>query len=726
MPRVEWAGRTHQAIGTMGAESTPGGPTGIIIRSVNAELDFDTDMGALGPEQARRHAQDLRAELRRHAHLYYVEARPVIADEEYDRLFARLQALEEAFPDLRTADSPTQRVGAEPQDRFETVVHAAPMLSLDSTQDAEEVRRFDERVRKALGDREPTYLLEPKLDGASIELVYEEGVLTRAVTRGNGRQGEGVTENLKTIPTVPLRLRTEERPAPPFVALRGEILMYISDFEAFNERLVESGQEPYASPRNSAAGSIRQLDSRVTASRRLDVLVYDVLAVEGVSFASDSEGVEAIRQWGFKLPERLVKAWSVDEIFAYHRAFEADRDRLDYEIDGIVIKLDDMAERVRMGSTSHHPRWALAYKFEPRKEVTRIEKIGIQVGRTGVLTPVAFLRPVVVSGVTIARASLHNREELRRKDIREGDTVRIQRAGDVIPQVVEVVDHEAERAAPFEMPAECPACGTPVYEEGPRTICPNRFGCPAQLKGRILHFGAREALDIEGLGEETANLLVDRGLVRGLADLFDLTPELLVPLEGFADKSANNLVEAIQAKKRPELRRFLLALGVPEVGVTVAGDLARHFGSLQAIRGATREALESVHGVGAKMSEVITGFFAEERNAAAIDAILARGVVPEETEPQPTDAGSDASREDMGSAVFTGTLPVSRPVAERAWKEVGGRVVGSVSKKTSFVVAGENAGSKLTKAEALDVPVLGWEEFVAKLEELGGTVTAED
>lgn len=676
------------------------------------------DPASLGFDEARMEAEALRAEVHRHAHLYHVEDRPVVSDEEYDRLFRRLQELERAWPDLVTPDSPTRRVGGEPQARFETVVHAAPMLSLDSTQDADEVRRFDERVRKVLGAEAPRYVLEPKLDGASLELVYENGVFARAVTRGNGREGEGVTENVRTIPTVPLRLRTEERPAPAFLAVRGEVMMYISDFEAFNQRLVESGQEPYASPRNSAAGSVRQLDPRITASRSLDVLVYDILAVEGAAFATDHEGVEAIRQWGFRVPERLGSADDVEGILAYHAALEGDRDRLDYEIDGVVIKLDDLAARERMGTTSHHPRWALAFKFEPRKEVTRIEKIGIQVGRTGVLTPVAFLRPVVVGGVTIARASLHNREELRRKDIREGDTVRVQRAGDVIPQVVEVVEREVDRHPPFEMPTECPACGTPTTEDGPRTICPNRFGCPAQLKGRIIHFGARSALDIEGLGEETANLFVDRGLVHGLADLFRLTVEQLLPLEGFAEKSATNLVEAIAARREPELARFLTALGIPEVGVAVARDLARHFGRFEAIRRAGREELEAVHGVGPRMSEAITAFFADPRNDAAIQALLDTGLRPVESAPAP----AAPAGEDQGAAVFTGTIPVPRSVAEAAWVAVGGRVVASVSRKTDFVVAGENAGSKLEKAEKLGVPVLTFQEFVAKVEGLGGAV----
>ena len=684
--------------------------------------DSSPDLGASAeqtsaPEDVVREVETLRAELNRHAYLYFVEARPEIGDAEYDELFRRLKALEEAYPSLDSPDSPTRRVGSEPQDRFETVEHVAQMLSLDSSEKAADVVRFDERVRRALGvGVDPVYLLEPKLDGASIELVYESGVLTRAVTRGNGREGEGVTENIRTIPTVPLTLRTEERPAPRLLALRGEVLMYISDFADFNARLAESGQEPYASPRNSAAGSIRQLDSRVTASRKLDLLVYDVLAVEGETFRSDSDGVRAIREWGFRVPERIKTATSVEEAISYHARFEAERDELDYEIDGVVIKLDDLGARRAMGSTSHHPRWAIAFKFPPRQEVTVIERIDVQVGRTGVLTPVAWLRPVVVGGVTVSRASLHNREELRRKDLREHDTVRIQRAGDVIPQVVEVIGHHDDRSPPFEMPTACPVCGTEVVEDGPRTVCPNRFECPAQLKGRIVHFGSRAALDIEGLGEETANLLVERKLVGQLADLFDIRPDQLVALEGFAERSANALVEAIHSKRAPELARFLIALGIREVGVTVARSLAESFGSFEAVRAATPQQLEAIDGIGPRMSEAITGFFADDRNTAAVDAILAKGVEPTRLEPLARDLP------DLGVVVFTGAIPVARVVAETAWRAVGGRTAGSVSRKTAFVVAGENAGSKLEKAEKLGVPVIDFDAYVERLREHGGDI----
>ena len=673
------------------------------------------------PDDVLEEIEPLRAELRRHSYLYYHEARPEISDAEYDELFRRLQALERQYPALESPDSPTKRVGAPPQARFQTVEHVAPLLSLDSSEKSEDFVRFDERVRRALGEGvTPRYILEPKLDGASIELVYEEGVLTRAVTRGNGQQGEGVTENIRTISTVPLRLRTDVRPAPALLSLRGEVLMYISDFADFNARLAEADIEPYASPRNSAAGSIRQLDSRVTASRKLDVLVYDVLAVDGTSFDSDTAGVEAIREWGFSVPERIQTVTTVDEVLAYHAAFESDRDELDYEIDGVVIKLDDLAARRAMGATSHHPRWAMALKFAPRQEVTVIEKIDIQVGRTGVLTPVAWLRPVVVGGVTVSRASLHNREELRRKDLREGDTVRIQRAGDVIPQVVEVIEHHDERAEPFEMPDRCPVCDTEVYPDGPRTVCPNRFGCSAQLKGRIIHFGSRAALDIEGLGDETANLLVDRGMVTQLAELFDVTPDQLVDLEGFGEKSASVLVDAIAATRTPDLRRFLIALGIPEVGVTVARTLAERFGSFHAIRSATIDDLVAIDGIGPRMSEAITDFFADERNAAAVDAVLARGVEPQTIEVTASDLP------DLGTAVFTGAIPVPRMVAETAWQSVGGRTSGSVSKKTAFVVAGDKAGSKLAKAQKLGVEVLDFDQFIVRLEEHGGSLEGSD
>ncbi len=680
-------------------------------------LDLDTPLEELDPDHGRALAAVLRADLRRHDHLYHVEARPEISDGEYDRRFTRLKALEARWPELVTPDSPTQRVGAEPRSELTTVAHTAPMLSLDSSQDPDEVRRFDERIRKVVEDERIEYVLEPKLDGVSIELVYEAGLLARAVTRGNGREGEDVTPNVRTIASVPLRLREEERPAPPLLAVRGEILMRLGAFEELNQRLVEGGQEPFANPRNATSGALRQLDPKVTAERPLECLAYDILLVEGATFRTDLEGIEALREWGLPTPERIELVREVEDILAYHAAFDRDRDHLDYEIDGVVIKLNDLDERVDLGATSRHPRWAMAFKFEPRKEVTRIERIAVQVGRTGVLTPVALLRPVEVGGVTVSRASLHNREELERRGIREGDLVRVQRAGDVIPQVVEVVEDPAAgaRGEPFVMPDRCPGCDAEVEVRGPFTICPNRFGCPAQLKGRIVHFGSRSGLDIEGLGSETAALLVERGLVRELADLFDLEPGQLEELPGFAEISARNLTGAIRARRRTELRRFLFGLGIPEVGVAVARDLAHHFRSFEALRAADREALEAVKGIGPRMSEGIVDFLAEEQNARAIARVLER--MEELSVPDEGPAGGPLEGQLF---VFTGGLEsMSRSAARKLVEALGARTAGSVSGSTDVVIAGEGAGSKLEKARSLGIEVLDEDAFVALLREHG-------
>ena len=674
-----------------------------------------------------REVESLREKIRSHDYLYYVEGTPEISDDAYDALFRRLRELEEAHPELVTPDSPTQRVGAEPRDDLPTIRHTAPMLSLDSSQEPEEVSRFMDRVRRGLALEEegpdPAYLLQPKLDGVSIELVYEDGVLVRGVTRGNGQQGEGVTDNVRTIASVPLRLRQEGRPAPDLLAVRGEVLMKLSAFEGLNQRLVEEGSEPYANPRNATSGALRQLDSSITAQRPLEFLAFDILAVEGDAFERDEEGVRALQSWGLPVPERVRMASSAEEVLDYHLAFARDRDELDYEIDGIVIKLDDWAGRERLGATSHHPRWALALKFEPRKEVTRIERIALQVGRTGVLTPVALLRPVEVGGVTVSRATLHNREELERKDVREGDLVRVQRAGDVIPQVVEVVPEDGrERADAFRMPERCPNCDTPLVSRGPFTLCPNRFGCAAQLKGRIVHFASRGGLDIEGLGQETAALLVERKMVVELADLFDLEVEEVAELPGFAELSASNLIEAIAERRRTELRRFLFGLGIPEVGATVARDLAAHFRTLGAIREADRETLEKVKGIGPKMSELIVEFFRDERNAAAIDEVVSRMEELSVYEPAPDE---DRGSSDIAGQtwVFTGGMEsMTRGEAKKRVEALGARATSSVSGATDVVVAGEGAGSKLEKAQELGIRILDESQFLELLGEMeGGT-----
>jgi DNA ligase (NAD+) len=680
------------------------------------DLDLDTPPEDLSREAAAELVRGLRTEVERHDRLYHAEGRPEISDAQYDRLFRRLKALEEAFPELATDTSPPRRVGAQPRGDLPTVAHTAPMLSLDSTQDADEVRRFDERMRKAMEAESVEYVLQPKLDGVSIELVYEGGRLDRAVTRGNGREGEEITPNARTIPTIPLKLRDGALPVPSSLAVRGEVLMPLGAFEALNEGLLENGAEPFANPRNATSGALRQLDSSITASRPLLCLAYDVLEVRGATFHTDVESIDALEGWGFRLPERIERARSVDEILAYHSNFQKDRDSLDYEIDGVVIKLNDLDERVDLGTTSHHPRWALAFKFEPRKEVTRVDRIAVQVGRTGVLTPVALLLPVEVGGVTVSRATLHNREEVERKDIREGDLVRVQRAGDVIPQVLEVIEEpDRSRGARFSMPDRCPNCGTPVETSGPFTLCPNRFGCSAQLKGRIVHFGSRGGLDIEGLGEETAALLVERGLVEELADLFDLTEERLRDLPGFAEKSANNLVSAIQAGRSTELPRFLYGLGIPEVGATVARDLAVHFRSFPALRGAESEELQAVPGVGPKMAEQIRAFFDNPR----IDRAVQR-VYEEMRDLSVPERAAEGGPLEGKTFVFTGTLEsMPRSRAKRLVESAGGRATSSVSGETDYVVEGPGGGSKGDKARALGVEILDEDAFLALMRESG-------
>ncbi len=668
-------------------------------------------------KQAEQRTRELHTQIRHLDYLYYVKDAPEISDEAYDELYRELADLEERHPELVTPDSPTQRVGGLALDKFPSVQHTAPMLSLDSSQEVAQLERFDERVRKA-AEGEIAYVVDPKLDGASVELVYEDGVLVRASTRGDGRTGEGITENVRTIRAAPLRLHDGKRPVPGILAVRGEVIMRVAAFEQLNERLLEQGREPFANPRNAAAGSLRQLDPQITAQRPLDLYVYDLLASEGVSMETQWEVLTALSDWGFPVNELARRARSVEEIVEYHAELHEQRDDLPYEIDGVVIKLDGIAQRDELGETSHHPRGAYAFKFPPRKEVTRVLAIAASVGRTGAVTPIAMLRPVELGGVTVSRASLHNREEVARKDIREGDRVRVQRAGDVIPQVLERVDEPGRKRKPrFRMPAKCPSCGTALIERGPFTVCPNGFECPAQLAGRIQHLAGRDALDIEGLGEETARLLVAEGLLKQLPDLFDLSAERLVELEGFAEKSAGSLVDGIaRAGSDVELHRFLVALGIPEVGVAVARDLARHFGSLGALRKASTEQLEAVPGVGPKMAEQIEGFFGDAHNRAILERL----------EDKVTVAEAEGAAADILAGlkvVFTGSLErMTRRDAKQLVESLGGRVTSSVSKETAYVVVGDSPGSKHGDAQRLGVTILAEDEFLDLLRSRGAEI----
>jgi DNA ligase (NAD+) len=692
--------------------------------AVRAKVPIARKPRPITRKDAAARIEALRGELRRHAYLYYVLDRPEISDEEYDRLYGELVRLETSHPELVTADSPTQRVGAEPRAEFTTVHHTAPMLSLEATRERGEVARFLDRVRGEAGAA-ARLVLEPKLDGASVELVYEAGLLQRGSTRGDGRRGEDVTANLRTIGSVPLRLRGEERRPPRFLAVRGEVVMGTADFQSLNRRLIEMDREPFANPRNAAAGSLRQLDPRITAERPLALLAYEVMGVEGATFETDEELLAALRGWGLRTPEPVRYTTELDDIVAYHAELEGRRDELDYGIDGIVLKVDRHQLRERLGGTTHHPRWALAYKFEPRREISRIEEIVVQVGRTGVLTPVALLQPVEVGGVTVARATLHNGAEVRRRDLRVGDLVRIYRAGDVIPEIAErIPEPGTRRGAPFAMPAHCPACGTPVVERGPQTFCPNRFDCPAQLREQLVHFGSRGALDIGGIGDKTAEALVEAGLVRSLDDLFRLRADDLESLPHFAERSAKKLVDAIARSKRVELRRFLYGLSIPGVGVAAARDLAKEFNDLARIRSATVEELRGVEGVGPVLAQGVHDFFQNPRHREMIDRLLALAV-------EPVAPGGRGGRGPSGGVVegeplagltfvFTGRLDrFTREDAEDRVMELGAHASSAVSGETDYLVAGEEPGSKLEKARRLGVEVLDEKGFISLLRRAG-------
>ena len=659
--------------------------------------------------EARERIEALRSQIRRHDHLYYVKGHPSISDAAYDKLLRELSELEEKFPDLKTPDSPTERVSGRVQQAFGEVRHLAPMLSLESLMNEDEVREFGKRMEKGLGLSRVGYMAEPKFDGLSVELVYREGRFLRGSTRGDGAVGEDVSENLKTIRSLPLSLFTQERPASGTVSVRAEAIMRLEEFESLNRRITEMGKEPFANPRNAASGSLRQLDTRVTASRPLDLFAYDVMYADSVAIRSQREALDLLAEWGFRVDPTSRLCESLDEVVAYHRELEAKRDDLDYEIDGIVVKVDRRDQQAELGSRSRSPRWAVAFKFAPRQEVTEVMDIAVSVGRTGKLTPVALLRPVDVSGVTVSRATLHNQDEVRKKDVRVSDRVRIQRAGDVIPEVVEVLlEHRKGDPPEFQMTTVCPVCGSSVELKGAYHVCTGGWSCRAQQTGRIQHFASRGAMEIDFLGEKTVAQLVERGLVRDLSDLYRLEKKDLLELDGFAEKSAENLVNAIEASKKAPLDRFLYGLGIGNVGQHVAQVLASHFGSLARIMDAKEDELLSVHEIGEEVARSVVDYFTDEKNRRVIEDMQRNGLdlVWEASQKEKTLAGT--------RVVFTGTLPkLHRDEAKRMVEERGGRVTSSVSKNTSFVVAGEDAGSKAEKARELGVKVVSEDEFLA-------------
>ena len=662
--------------------------------------------------RAGRRAKKLRDEILLHDHLYYVDNNPSISDEVYDGLRRELEAIEDEFPDLRTLDSPTQRVGAAPRGELPTVVHLQPMLSLESASNPDEAREFDRRTQRGLERESVLYTVEPKFDGLSVELVYKGGVLERASTRGDGSRGEGITPNVRTIGAVPLRLRGDDLPS--LAAVRGEALIPLPDFHHLNKSMIEHGQQPFANPRNAAAGSLRQLDPGITAQRPLTLFAYEIVVVEGTRHPETHSGeLETLTRWGFKVDTHWRSCRNIDEAVAFHAELQEKRDTLSFEIDGIVIQVDAKEDRERLGARTRSPRWALALKFPPRREVTIVEEIIVQVGRTGKLTPVALLKPVDVSGVTVSRATLHNSSEVAKKDIRAGDRVRIERAGDVIPAVVErIEDKGRKRSEPFDMPENCPVCGSPVSAEGAYHYCTGGVSCNAQLIRGIDHFASRTAFDIDGLGHRRVEILVENGIVASLPDLFSLDKESLLGLESFADRSAENLLLSIERSRKVTLARFIYSLGIRNVGEHVARILSERFGSLSALQGAVHEDLLSIRDVGPEVARSISAFFGDDRNRGLLERLMELGVEIEETETRPGPKPLEGK-----TFVLTGILKrLTRGEAKRVVESLGGRISSSVSGKTDYVVEGSEPGSKLDKARSLGVRILTEREF----EELTG------
>ena len=662
-------------------------------------------MSAPTPE---RRAEELRRELAAHNRRYYVLDDPVIGDDEYDALLDELRAIEAEHPELLTPDSPTQRVGAPPLERFAQVEHAEQMLSLANARNEEELRAWETRVRNHLkrldiSAAEFSYTTEPKIDGLAIALTYEDGVLVRGATRGDGRVGEDVTQNLRTIGAIPLRIED----APPLIEVRGEVYLPIADFKALNERRAGAGESTFANPRNSAAGSIRQLDPALAAERPLSIWSYGIGAVKGLDLATHSEEMEWLAERGFKVNPDTAHHAGIDSVVKRCRWWEERRDELDYEIDGVVVKIDERAMWRELGVVGREPRWAIAWKFAPSTATTKLLDVVWNVGRTGHLVPFAMLEPVHVSGVTVSTATLHNEEDLARKDVRVGDEVVVMRAGDVIPQVVAPLTQRRPKGTRrVKPPVKCPACDTPVEkpEGAVFSICPNRAGCPGQAFQHVKHFVSKGAMDIEGLGEKQAMRLLQDGLIADVADIYELGEEQLAGLEGFGEISARNLLAAIEASRERPFKRVLYALGLPGVGYVTAEALADHFGSIEALHAADPERIEEVEGVGPIMAVQIAESLADERTWELIGKLRGKGLRLEQDASERRATGGPLEGKTF---VLTGTLPeLTREEASALIKAAGGKVVSSVSKKTDYVVAGENPGSKLAKAEKYETEIL--------------------
>ncbi len=668
-------------------------------------------------DQVAARIEELRRQLEYHNWRYYVLDDPVITDGEYDRMLRELQSLEAAHPEYYAADSPTQRVGGAVRSDFGTVLHRVPLFSLANAFSADELLDFDRRVRELTGLGEVEYVVELKIDGLAVSLTYEEGRFTQGATRGDGVTGEDITGNLRTVRSLPLRLRQEKQTAPTLLEVRGEVFMPKEAFVELNGRREEAGEPVFANPRNAAAGSLRQLDTKVTASRALDIFVYGIGAAGGAAISTHWEWLLALKGWGFKVNPHIKLVRGITPAVEYCLAWQEERQELPYPIDGLVIKVNDLKLQQGLGSTAKSPRWAVAYKFPAEQAETTLGEIVVTVGRTGVLTPTAlFDPPVQLAGTVVSRAVLHNEDIIRARDIRIGDVVRVEKAGDIIPEVVgSVPERRTGQEQLFVMPTSCPACGAEVVKLPGEVAwrCPN-VSCPARLRESLLHFGSRGAMDIDGLGPAIIDQLLENGLVRNVADLYDLSESDLIQLPRMGTKSAANLIAAIAKSKNRSLDRVLFALGIRYVGATAAKTLAEHFDDMWALLAAKREELLTVAGIGDKVATSIQDFFREERNLSTVKRLAEAGVNMARVRPRAAASGNLAGK----TFVLTGTLgSLNRSQAQTAIEERGGKVTGSVSRQTDFVVVGENPGSKLERAQALGINLLTEEEFLQLLAE---------
>ncbi|MEA3490061.1 MAG: NAD-dependent DNA ligase LigA [Candidatus Omnitrophota bacterium] len=661
-------------------------------------------------KDVKKRIEQLRKEIRRHNELYYVKGTTEVSDGKYDELMKELRDLEKKHPVYISPDSPTRTVGAPIPDRFEKVRHTAPMLSLESVNDEEAAAHFDRTCRKEAG-RDIDYVCEPKLDGLSIELVYENGKFVRGSTRGDGVTGEDVTLNIRTIPSVPKKLKGEN--VPGRIAVRGEVMMHIRDFHELNKRQAEEGKEPFANPRNVTAGSMRQLDYRITGERKLHVYCYRILDISGKMPPTQAKALEYLKKLGFHISPGSRHCGDIEKAVTYHHSLEKKRDDLDYEIDGIVIKVNDLGLQEKLGVRTTNPRWAVAYKFEPRKEVTRVEDIVIQVGRTGVLTPLALLHPVEVGGVTVSRATLHNMDQVEKLGVKVGDYVKVERAGDVIPYISAVVkEKRTGTEKSFRMPGKCPSCGTGIVREDVFYRCPAGLVCPAQLKEEIKHYASKSAVDIEGFSDKTVELFHEKGLIKRVSDIYTLKRDDLLALEGWKEKKTDNLLRAIEISRDVPLDRFIFGLGIRNVGRHIATLLARKFLSLENVISAGSEELLAINEIGPEIAESITDFFSAKKNLEEIGKLRKNGVVVRKWKKAGT--AKDGAKEKFAGMkiIFTGMLQsMTRSEAGKRVESEGGEVVSSVSSNTDLVVVGEKPGSKLEKARKKGIKIITEEEF---------------